>query len=330
MRNFIFKFLFWSGFGPLSIAVMKIRRKVPIFLFHRISPNYDRFTEPIHPSQFDRTIRLLHRFYQFGSLHDLLKTPDRMQNNCFVVFDDATKDFMEYALQILQKWSVPVTMFVPTESMLLSTTIWNYYLFDVISSVPHQKFSFDFRNKTFFFDKNSARFYDQVMSLHLEMLSCEYDILVGAIATICRTFNIEIQKYIAPVCNQNEIRYLISTGVSIQSHSHKHIFLKGKSLVSIHSDLLQGRSILESVTGHMPTLIAYPNGGYDSTVLRIAKNLFDAGFSVDGQFAELHELEKPGEYRMRIPRLNVQDASFEEMIFRAMGLHKLLSRLISR
>jgi peptidoglycan/xylan/chitin deacetylase (PgdA/CDA1 family) len=87
-----------------------------IFLYHRISEvNNDPFQLCVAPDNFDSQIKYLNEKFNTISLQEMAKGihSGRMQKNTIsITFDDGYEDNLVNALPILDKYKVPVTVFV--------------------------------------------------------------------------------------------------------------------------------------------------------------------------------------------------------------------------
>jgi peptidoglycan/xylan/chitin deacetylase (PgdA/CDA1 family) len=323
MRSLVFKILFWSGIGPISVLILRWKKRVPIFLFHRISNHYDPFSEPISTSAFEKIIRNIKRFYKTETLQNLVDTS--LQNNsCCIVFDDGLEDFYVNSLPILQKHNVPTSLFLPVSDIEKNQSIWNNRLFEWVLGLEKRNHQVGFKKMIFEINPTSTEFYRQVMSLHKELC-------MHSIEDIHRFLEQNKNDYKLKevnLCSWEMLEELHGYGVDIQCHTFHHLYLKGKSIRFIEKELAESKKVLESKFLKKVDFVAYPVGAYDRYVIRTTKTLFKAGFSVDEQFVQLSQIGIE-DYNYTIPRFNVQDSTFEEMFFRCLGFHKWIAKLKS-
>jgi peptidoglycan/xylan/chitin deacetylase (PgdA/CDA1 family) len=102
--------------------MMKMRGRV--LLYHQISEapskTAAKTTLFVHPQHFATQVFLLKRFFKVVSLEELLwelKKGVITPRSVAVTFDDATVDFGERAVPILERYRVPVTLFVVAGKM---------------------------------------------------------------------------------------------------------------------------------------------------------------------------------------------------------------------
>ncbi|WP_377640277.1 polysaccharide deacetylase family protein [Oryzobacter terrae] len=73
-----------------------------------------------------------------------------------------------------------------------------------------------------------------------------------------------------PLLDRAGLRELEQAGVECQSHSLTHPRLATRPDAEVADELVRSREVLEDVTGHPVTSLAYPHGSYDDRVRAIA------------------------------------------------------------
>ena len=73
-----------------------------------------------------------------------------------------------------------------------------------------------------------------------------------------------------PLLDRSGLRELEQAGVECQSHSMTHPRLATRSDDEVSGELTRSRELLEDVTGHAVTSLAYPHGSYDRRVRDLA------------------------------------------------------------
>jgi peptidoglycan/xylan/chitin deacetylase (PgdA/CDA1 family) len=86
---------------------------VTIIMYHSVSGAADPYT--MSPSAFRRQIECIANTYRVARLSDVRDGSSTRGNSTVVItFDDAFADFCEAALPVLEEFSMPCTLFVPT------------------------------------------------------------------------------------------------------------------------------------------------------------------------------------------------------------------------
>lgn len=100
-------------FGPGGF--FRSRRPITIVVYHSISNVPDDYT--ISPAAFYRQIQFIRSNFSIIRLHeieDVIKDDQQSSRQVVITFDDAYRDFLEYAHPALENFGVPSTVFVPT------------------------------------------------------------------------------------------------------------------------------------------------------------------------------------------------------------------------
>lgn len=85
---------------------------ITILMYHSVSASPDRYS--VSPDAFKRHMELLKANYAVVRLSDIRNHFSSAGRKVIVTFDDAFCDFAEHARPILQRLSIPATVFVPT------------------------------------------------------------------------------------------------------------------------------------------------------------------------------------------------------------------------
>jgi len=92
-----------------------MKRSVPVLLYHHVSPD-----RPITPSGFEAQLRFLldqqYRCFSMGDLLHVVRGEKAVGQPAFVLtFDDGYRDNWEHVFPILEKLSIPATIYLVTE-----------------------------------------------------------------------------------------------------------------------------------------------------------------------------------------------------------------------
>lgn len=304
----------------------RFRSRIPIVLYHRVSPHPNKYWSPLTPNAFEKQIRLLSKKYKFASLDDLFsKTRSELRNSCIIVFDDAFKDFYEYALPILRKHKVPVTLFVPVDCIDNEKIIWTSELDNSFKYTTQTELNLTIGGKKIVFDissepkKISEAFRVQKLLISLPDIERKkqfehiINILGGA-----EDKDISMMTWTDIIQTKKDVNY--------QSHTMTHpILSKIESEKTIEYELKDSHNQLVEKLDKNIDYIAYPVGEWSDKVLTIVQKYYKAGFAVNDDLVELPKLDQ-GSYRYAIPRVNVSDSNPRELFLRINGFHKFITR----
>ena len=329
MRQLVFDILYYLGVSKILFAVNKHQMKVPVLVFHRISPDWDEFTEPMNPTVFEDIIRMLKRNYKVKPLTEFedCKNIDTLKGCCFITFDDGMFDFYKYAYPIIKKHKIPIGMFLPTACINAQCTIWNFELFGMIKHSSIHHFSIDIGENKFHFclksDSEKLNAAKQLNNLLLQLPHTSVLQLLQELQTkLCPS---KIDEY--PVMTWEQVNTIKSEGlVSFYSHTANHAYLPSEEYQNVESELIHSKEHLSKEAYTSKNYLAYPIGGYNRQVLKSTKKHYALGFSVDEQQVKLNKL-KNSDYKYRLPRFNMSDKTAHEIFFRINGFHKLINKI---
>ncbi|TAL63233.1 MAG: polysaccharide deacetylase family protein [Bacteroidetes bacterium] len=328
IRNAIFKILFYTGLGHILHFRNKRSGKIPILLFHRISPEPDPCWPPLHPDAFEHTIRLLSRHYAFCSLDELIGG-NAGKNACCIAFDDGYLDFKEHAFPVLLKYKIPVTLFVPTNNIENNLPLWTNEADSFVRNLKKEN------------ENSSISIGNETVSLKL---SSSKDLFRTATQVKDRLMSIEPgtrDKIISDLQNKygqkrSDLKMLSWNDISdmqakapgllnIQSHTHTHPFLPSLKPDRLEAEMENSRNHLEKKNLNKINAIAYPIGACNDNTLVFARKHYAHAFMVGEKLVELSQLQNNPEYLYRIPRFNISDNTGYEIFFRVNEFHRIFS-----
>ncbi len=310
--------------AQVMISLGKLQDRVPILLFHRVSEVFDPFTEPLPPRDFERIIEYFGSRYRFRSVDDLVDLDkEELKGSCIVAFDDAMKDFREYAWPILKRLGVPTCMFVPVQAVEEKGTIWNYTLFSHLQSLKQGTHDVEVGGKRFEFNKDHLD-YQSVMNLHAEMLMLSRAERLKVLEEISSLAH--KPKPFAEVMSWDELMQLHKEGLSLGTHTWGHDYYPSLTVEEMERDIYLANSTFQRQMGFVPRIFAYPVGGYNDLAKNIIGAHYDYAFVVGDKRADLHDVHNEPH---TIARVNVSDRSPIELAMRVHGFHKFLKRLKS-
>jgi peptidoglycan/xylan/chitin deacetylase (PgdA/CDA1 family) len=311
---------------------MKNNRDIKIFLFHRVSPEKDSIWPPMHPELFEEVIKYLNKIFHIVKLEDYLLNDDvqisKNKKAAAVVFDDGYKDFMNYGLPILQKYNIPSSMYVVTNSVYQNIPPWTYvinYLFthtqrnyiELESSfIPENLKTFNWTN-----EKQKISYVKKLSPYLKGIINLERTSIYDQ---ILEQFN-DVELPYGKMLSWKEINEIIGEGCEIGSHSVSHPLLS-QSLYSdrIKHELELSAQIIFKETGKYPISISYPFGDCDYRVIKMAKEIgYKIGLGVNprGNFQNAPDL-------FNIPRIELFNESFIKTKLRINGTLQYVKNLL--
>ncbi|MBI4929249.1 MAG: polysaccharide deacetylase family protein [Bacteroidetes bacterium] len=300
--------------------------RIPILIFHRISPYPDGFWSPLTPKQFESHIKFLSKKYRFISLNNLFdKKKEQLRDCCAVVFDDAFKDFHEHALPIIKKHQVPVTMFVPVDCVNKNQIIWTSQLDNCFKFTNKTELCLNINNEQIFLklesEKQRSKAAFAVRKLLIRLPDKQRRIYVS---TIMQTLGYKDDTN-ANSMSWSEIKETLAD-VKYESHSMTHPALSMiEDEATLDYELYESKNLLTAKLENNVDYIAYPAGNYSGRVLHLVLKYYKAGFAVNNELVDLKKVNDTP-YKYAIPRFNVHDKNPYELFFRINGFHKFIRK----
>lgn len=192
-----------------------------------------------------------------------------------VTFDDAYRDFAEYAWPVLRDLDVPVTVFVPTAypDQPTRTPWWDRLHRAALLGSKEDAWERAIRAASDALDVLPLGFENagDVRGLLRDLPHHQAERFVD---NACREMGIDkpdFSKDQSPVLSWDQLRQLRGEGVSFGVHTRHHASLPNLDEVGIRAEIQGSIEDLTRELGAGPWPIAYPYGIYNRKVMRIAK-----------------------------------------------------------
>jgi len=274
--------------------------------FHYIQPA-GRYPYPgIYPTpadQLDNQLFELGRHFELISGNDLIRAVDDVrglpEKACLITFDDGLNEQFTQAAPVLERHGVSGVFFICTQPFsegvaltvhkmhrLRATTPPDQFLAELLEiaemiglSLNVDQVDDDAANQQYLYDDEATKRIKYLLNHVIPF--ADFERLIDAMfshefdeTAFCREMYMD----------KKQIRAL-SEKHMIGSHSHYHCPLAILEHQTLVENLLQSRSILESVTGQEIRIISYPYGGVTAVsegVARVARKTgFVAGFTME-------------------------------------------------
>lgn len=309
--------------------------KIKIFLFHRVSPERDLLWDPISPERFDNIIRNITKKYFIIPLenHILDSSGSNIKTKkplAAIVFDDGYKDFIDFALPILQKYNCPCSMYVVTDCVTNQLPPWTYILdYHFIHS---KKFSLKLNQDLLPANLRTARFKD--LDSRLEYAKR----LKSFLKSITNSQRVELYGQtleslndvaVKPglIMNWENLKTIKDEGVEIGSHSLTHPLLaKLDTETEIINEIKNSGEAIQKHLGHFPKTISYPIGSYNEFIKQTAKA---CGYKLGLAVNQITYDSKINDH-FEIPRIEIYNESFLKTYLRLSGLMELINNFRKR
>ena len=266
----------------ISERLLPSRANRPVILtYHRIhrpkaQPGLADTLIDATPACFQQQMEMLASRYRVLPMADLLAAkrhghpvPSR---SVVITFDDAYRDFTEYAWPVLRRLALPVTLFVPTGYPDRSDrSFWWDRLYTAIMSTPSGLVSTTMFGPLGLSDDESQRLRTHRRLTTAFKAMSHFEMLAACDRLMDEMNAGDLPTSAAPVLSWEHLRMLEQAGVSLAPHSRTHPRLD-RLPEDLLSDEIAGsyRDLLDAGTSPLP-ILAYPDGAYSPAVMRATR-----------------------------------------------------------
>lgn len=272
----IVKRSFRQGLKQILAGTYGLRGTEPglsVLMYHRVS--HDALLS-VPPDVFEEQMALLARDFEPISLRSAVERLGRGDscNGCVcVTFDDGFQDNWITAYPILDKYRIPATVFVACDA-LTHGTLWFYAFDNAVFGAAAGEADLTAFGLGVHAWQDAAGKMDAVGRVHARMKQlghAELLSIVQAVAGAAGGGRI--------MMTPEECRALAASGlVDIGAHTVSHPILTGLGDDDLLHEIMDGKSMLESMIGQEVALFSYPNGtarDFDDRVVDVVRR---AGF----------------------------------------------------
>lgn len=297
---------------------IKLSNRIIILGYHRVVKDFTHSSKLSIPSllisaqTFRRHLDLIRKNYCCVSLDEALDmisgryTPKR---DCVALtFDDGYQDFYDVAFPILQEYSMPATLFVPTSLLGHKTPLLHdqiYYLvmeatkrnISIISILEAQGITKPLPALRRALNYRNNDYYEAMRALH-EIPRTKLEILIDAIKAKLN-FNEAHFPEEYRLLNWSMVRELAKANITIGAHTLNHALLTEESLNVAELEIYGSKVELEDKLDMPVRHFAYPDGRYNSHIAKLVRiSGFDSACTVEDRPNTL--LEDPFQLKRKI------------------------------
>jgi peptidoglycan/xylan/chitin deacetylase (PgdA/CDA1 family) len=268
-----------------------------ILAYHRIGyqkeahGQYDPSLISATPEAFAKQMEYLMEHYNVLSLESLLCYIDSRTSlpprSVLITFDDAYRDFLDYAWPVLKDHRIPTVLFAPTGYLDGGRLFW----WDLLHRAIFQPTAFGLslplegewelgteqQRITAFEDlKQRIQSYDNRHAMRLLKKVLQKLALPEPLDN--------------PILTWEEIRYLDAQGVYIAAHTQSHPILSRVSLEEAHLEVTRSQADLLANLGHTWPVFAFPVGHMPHIRGNLVSILAGSGFKLAVTMVEGHNL----------------------------------------
>lgn len=324
LRRLFFYLLFKFRIGHLLLLRNRSKQKVPVLVFHKIIPEFDKIWPGVHPRLFEEIILLLKKNYTIYPLEFLYSKPGMdFSRACFISFDDGYNDYLEYAYPILKRHQVHSTLFVLPNDLSNKGHIWtstiiyfvkHYWFSEIRDFFMSQGQYIDFGNKFEDFSVNLA------ITKHL--CGLKQSERAKVMDALQKKFDADHRIIPKELLSYEELATLDPTLVTIASHSLTHpSFSLETDLEFIEHELRDSKLSIEKELKLQVSSFAFPFTKYNSLSMQLVKKYYRMSFTRINDLLDLKKLKNDPAYYYDLPRYNIHQDSAEEVFLLINGFH---------
>lgn len=255
-----------SRLGPLMFGT-RAKQRLSILIFHRVLPTFD----PMRPDEptaeiFDWQMQLLRRYFNPLSLQEALA---RQQENTLperavcVTFDDGYADNALCALPVLERYSIPASVYVST-AFLNGGRMWNDSVREALRIAPGQ--TFDLKNIGLDC-YNTSSMAERLESAEAVIRSIKHKDPLERAQLVEQIEGMVGELPSDLMLTSEQLRHLSQGDISIGAHTVNHPILSSIGAHDAEKEIGGSRDSLQNILQNEVEEFAYPNGapGVDYT-----------------------------------------------------------------
>jgi peptidoglycan/xylan/chitin deacetylase (PgdA/CDA1 family) len=248
---------YWASRHVLA----RVRAKALILMYHRVLPPGELsadYVQPgmyVTPETFERHLRFVRRHFDVLPMRDLLQkwregTWTDSARYCVLTFDDGWLDNYLYAYPLLRQYSIPATIFVPTDLVGTTDSPWP----DRLGRLLRKR------------QRGTPEDWDAAIERAKGLPDDERDDLIAALAD-----EVGDDGPSRRLMSWEEAAEMSRHGICFGSHTRTHANLTRLDADALARELRGSFEALHAQPIESVPVLAYPNGDYTAAVVEAAK-----------------------------------------------------------
>ena len=256
-------------------------------MYHRFSSGPEPFK--IQQSVFENQIKfLVKNKYTLISLQHYAEVlngrrDDLPDNSVIITIDDGYWDNYTYAYPILNKYTVPATIFLVTDFINRKSWLWSNKLEFILKRSKLKSFEFPLGNKTsrFLVDNFQNWHRTQLKIFHYCSWITENQ-KNGLLNELAHYLKVNVPK--ETVCDfqpltWEQIKEMNANGIDFGSHTCSHPILSKLDLAALRHEIVGSKLVIEKEIGRSVTSFCYPNGQPDDIGKEVVNAVRNSGYT---------------------------------------------------
>jgi peptidoglycan/xylan/chitin deacetylase (PgdA/CDA1 family) len=302
-----------AGTSPFARVVGLLERidrsrrpLLPVLMYHRIAEaRHDPLLDPslisASPDEFERQLTYLASARRVLSLEELLavrrgrmELPERA---VLVTFDDGYRDFAEHAWPALERFGVPVTLFVPSAFPdVPGTAFWWDRLHAALAGTRRDSVTTPLGRLPLLDGVQRQAAGRALRNCLKRVPHWEAMAVVDRLAS-----ELGVADAVSPVLGWRELRELARAGVALAPHTRTHPLLDRLPFEKACEEVSGSIADLERELGSVPPVFAFPAGGHtDALVSWLPEAGIEVAFTTQRGSNDLRAVDW-----LRLRRINV-------------------------
>ena len=296
------------------------KNKITVICLHRVTDEFSPSWAPLKVNVFENLLKYISKHYEVISFNNLSAPFKNNKPKLILTFDDGYKDFILFALPMLQKYKLPAVLNVVVGAINNNQHIWTQRLNKAIEAYINSDVTITVDKKDFIIkQENINSVCTEIFLLLLNHKEDERNIIIE-----------NIEKY-APgkishteMLSWDDLKTCMDNDIEIGSHSLTHYNLSDKSDMNrVGEEIVKSKQMLKEKLYYEPLIIAYPNGQYNNEVIELSKQ---AGYKfmllIDEKLYDPDENKDSSCYL--IPRILIQHNTYIENCFKIENFHNVV------
>lgn len=269
--------------------IENFRPKCAILIYHRVCKldNDPQFL-CVAPHNFDAQLSILKKKYKIISIQTLvnclISKKAIPRNSVCITFDDGYADNLYNALPVIEKYKIPVTIFISTNFMNSFKEYWWDELERIFLINPiHKTLSIDIKGKRYNWtiqnDEDSLFVYKQIHPLLKYITENERETVINSLFEWAQKDRNQIRKSHRSL-NESEVKKLSdSSCIEIGSHTLSHPCLSAEKAELQNQQIAESKIVLETLLGKPILSFSYPFGGLKDFNDKSKASVFLSGYN---------------------------------------------------
>ena len=284
-----------------------------ILNLHRVSTEINLFYPPLQPKLFEELLKFILKNFNIITFNEIQEYKNHSKPSLILSFDDGFKDFIDYAVPIMDKYNVKSNQNVIPTCIENNSTVWDVKIFDFLNSSPYSLINeIKLPNFTMKINKNNKVFYGLELMKYLKSYNKEEreKLFLNLNEVINKNSTIQYTE----MMNKKEIIEIAKVHeVGVHSYSHESMGLESKQY--FEDDFLKCKDYFKNQLGLPLNIYTFPSGSHKASQLEfLKKNSIEHILLVNENYSS---------YQKNIhDRFTFYGDSISEVRVRALGWHR--------